>query len=170
MNKNDKVWYACYGSNLSAERFRHYIQGGEYEGKVYGACVNTDLWETSMVRRYPGRMYFGNRSHRWHDHGVAFYDPEGEGTVIMRLYLITWEQLMHVRDWEGASDRWYGNIVPLDEEDGVPVFTLTSLRRNPGNYPGNLYMCLIKRALVEECGIPEDEAGKYLAECWEMSS
>ena len=28
MRENDKVWYACYGSNLSAERFSYYIEGG----------------------------------------------------------------------------------------------------------------------------------------------
>lgn len=36
----DKVWYACYGSNLLEEHFLCYILGGQPAGvkTVYGGC------------------------------------------------------------------------------------------------------------------------------------
>ena len=40
MEKNNLVWYACYGSNLLKKRFLCYIQGGKIEGckKSYFGC------------------------------------------------------------------------------------------------------------------------------------
>lgn len=44
MKDNDKVWYACYGSNLCADRFKYYILGGEcpYNGTLKVNCHNSD--------------------------------------------------------------------------------------------------------------------------------
>ncbi|MGX1752144.1 hypothetical protein [Sphingobacterium sp. NPDC055346] len=45
MDKNDKVWYACYGSNLLKDRFYCYIQGGQPAGAntIYEGCTDKSL-------------------------------------------------------------------------------------------------------------------------------
>lgn len=161
----DRVWYACYGSNLDEERFKCYIQGGicKENGKHYTGCkIDSSLWTDSRIRRYKGRMYFGNQSSSWEGKGVAFYDSEGGGTTIMRLYNISRQQLHEIRKQEGNSSAWYGKIECLDVEDGLPVYTLTSEEPRPENAPSERYLSLIERALVEQCGIEEDEAGWYV--------
>ena len=164
MRNNDLVWYACYGSNLSYDRFLHYIQGGWYEGKWYEPCSDPTPPRDSRIRSFQGRMYFANRS-RWEGKGAAFFDPDGEESVIMRLYLITREQLAHVKTKECDRAEWYGREVRLGEEDGIPVITLTSVSPNPFNAPCARYVEVIRNALIKECGISEQETGEYLNRC-----
>lgn len=166
MNKTNPVWYACYGSNLSYDRFLHYIQGGWYEGKWHKRCADPTPPADSRIRFYKGRMYFANRS-RWEGKGAAFFDPDGEESVIMRLYLITREQLDHVKTEECDRDEWYGREVCLGEEDGIPVITLTSVRPNPFNAPSARYVEVIRNALIAECGMAEEDADVYLKNCLE---
>ena len=163
------VWYACYGSNLSADRFECYIEGGTCaeNGREYSGCSSDkSLWIDSKVKRFPGRMHFANSSSSWDGKGVAFYDPNGKGETIMRLYKITRQQFMEVRDQEGPSDRWYGNIVDLGvDEDGCSILTITNGVSIPENTPSEKYVSLILRALTMECGISADEAEKYIEAC-----
>lgn len=84
----------------------------------------------------------------------------------MRLYKITWGQLLEVQRQEGSSSNWYGNILCLGiDEDGCPIYTLTSDSIRQKNAPSENYVKLINRALVEECGILEDDAATYLRHC-----
>lgn len=165
MNRNEKVWYACYGSNLNAERFRYYIEGGDcpYNGRNYPGCADQTLWTDSRTRTFAGELYFGNESRTWDGKGVAFFDPEANGTVIMRLYLITRGQLLDVQDQEGLSGDWYGWLVPLGEADAIPVYTFTSESRRPANPPSEAYLAVIREGLVEGCGLSEAEADAYLS-------
>lgn len=159
-----EVWYACYGSNLSEERFKCYIEGGvcKENGVKYDGCTNTNLWTDSTFNWYRGIIYFGNDSPSWWHTGVAFYDPNGIGTVLMRLYKITGEQLLDVQKQEGTRADWYGNLVDLGEFFGLPVFTMTAYDFPPRKPPCDAYRNLIIRALNEECGISESDARKYL--------
>ena len=52
MKENDKVWYACYGSNLCAERFMYYIVGGHcpFNDKDYDGCRDKTMWTESKIR------------------------------------------------------------------------------------------------------------------------
>lgn len=163
------VWYACYGSNLCAERFRCYIEGGicADNGKRYRGCIkNKSLWIGSKIRRFPGKMFFAQESGSWGGKGVAFFDPDGDGEVIMRLYKITTEQLDEVQDQECNKPYWYGRKVELGfDEDGCRIITITNGVDIPSNLPADNYLSLIKRALVNECGIPELEATNYLSLC-----
>lgn len=44
-NLNEKVWYACYGSNMLQERFLCYIKGGQPAGAntSYNGCNDKTL-------------------------------------------------------------------------------------------------------------------------------
>lgn len=164
-NMKDYVWYACYGSNLCADRFKCYVAGGVCadNGREYSGCRDKALWTDSKIKRYPGRIFFANKSGSWGGKGVAFYDPDADGETIMRLYKITREQLAEVREQEGPSPRWYGRMLELGTEDGIPVYTITNEVPIPANQPADNYLALIRRALVEECGVAADEVEEYLA-------
>lgn len=168
MKNSDPVWYACYGSNVYSERFKHYIIGGQYRGhgRNLEPCEDPTLWRDFKVIRVPGRMHFAKEKSSWGNYGVAFFRPEEEGTTIMKLYLVTEAQFRHIRKKEGASDHWYGWEYPLGEIDGIPVRTLTSRYRiEPENLPCGEYLDTIRNGLVLECGLTEEEAEKYLHRC-----
>ena len=167
-SESDKVWYACYGSNLSEDRFRCYVEGGKCaeNGRYYDGCNDTTLWTDSKVKNVSGGMYFGNSSGSWGGKGVAFYDSSFEGEVVMRLYKLTWGQLLDIRKQEGSSFRWYGKIECLDVDvDDCPIYTLTSKDRVSMNAPSDEYINLIKKALINECLIPQREVEDYLDAC-----
>jgi len=162
---DDLVWYAGYGSNLSTKRFRCYIEGGmcEENGRSYAGARDKTPARAARNKSYPGHLYFGNKSSSWCGGGVAFYDPNGcsphatkgwedaYNSVHMRLYKISRAQLEDVMDQEGRSPNWYGRMICLEvDEDGIPVYTLTSETRRPENAPSKAYSNLIINALKKE--------------------
>lgn len=160
----EEVWYACYGSNLSAERFRCYVQGGMApNGKRYFGCTDTALWKDSYWAEYCGRLYFGNESPSWGYNGVAFYDPAGYERVLFRLYRITRDQLDDIARQEGNSAHWYGHRLLLGVgKDNLPVYTLTSSALRPKKAPSPQYLDVIRKALREEAGQKERDIERYL--------
>lgn len=160
----DAVWYACYGSNLSYNRFNCYIEGGfcKENGKTYVGCKDNSRPFDQKLRNYPGKMYYGNSSASWNNLGVSFFNPDAESKTIMRLYKISREQLHDIQKQEGSSANWYGKMVCLDVIDDCPVFTLTSESVRPENKPSGAYINMMKKALVEECCIGSEEAEEYL--------
>ena len=162
----DRVWYACYGSNLSSERFSLYIQGGDLTingvFRHYDGCTDKTLWTDSQISRFPGRIYFGHKSDTWLGKGVAFYKPYEDGTVLMRLYQITWGQLLDVQKQEGKGRTWYGNLVDLGVHNGLNAYTITAHDFQPQNDPCPEYRNLILHALTTECGMDEESAKRYL--------
>ena len=168
-DKDDVVWYASYGSNLSKERFLCYIKGGvcAANGKEYKPCTNNKLVSEKDDRAwFPGQMYFGNESGSWGHKGVAYYDPDASGKTFMRMFQVTREQLWEIQGKEGRKPEWYGRILALGiHADGRPIYTMTSEYRHPFNAPDGSYFNLISRALVEENGFSEKEAEDYLSGC-----
>jgi gamma-glutamylcyclotransferase (GGCT)/AIG2-like uncharacterized protein YtfP len=151
---SDRVWYAAYGSNLSAERFMEYIEG----------CADPSEWSDCCLRDFPGGVYFGDESSGWDLGGVAFYDPQLPGKTHMRLYKISRAQLDEVQDQEGPG--WYGRLLKLGvHEDGCPIYTITSLYPHPRNAPSERYFNRIRTALTKECKKTESEADAYLDIC-----
>jgi len=161
----DPVWYASYGSNMSAERFSCYILGGlcPLNGKTYTGCENKNLWAAEELISVPGRMYFARESKSWQHGGVAFYAPEAEGRTVMRAYLITYGQLKEIQEQEGPV--WYGRTQVLGLKEGVPVVTLTSEQTQARTTPCDAYLAVIRDALVGENGMTEKDAGDYIASC-----
>lgn len=166
-SEEDYVWYACYGSNLNADRFNNYIEGGVYEltGAFCEGCRDKSHWVDDCMKTYPGRMYFAMNSSRWENKGVSFYDPNSNnGYTYMRLYKITRGQFHDVQRHEGPS--WYGRIVCLDVlSDNCPVYTMTSKRILEDNMPGEKYLNLIRTSLMENLSQGEFEVDNYLAGC-----
>ncbi len=84
------VWYVAYGSNLSAERFSCYLQGGQPPGAAFtypGARDQTPPRASKAVW-LPGSVYFATESQVWGG-GRALYDPDAPGKAAARSYLIT---------------------------------------------------------------------------------
>lgn len=163
--KKKYVWYACYGSNLSSERFSYYIKGGQLpnNGKEYEGCRDQSDWIESSMKFFDGEIYFGNKSKTWFGGGVMFYDPSAEGQVFMRLYKITREQMEDVQKQEGLSPNWYGNLVDLGKaDDGYQIYTITSENRRPVNPPHDAYYDLIRKALAEENGMGYEWTDEYM--------
>ena len=152
MSGDDELWYACYGSNLSEERFSCYIKGGKcrQNGVTYEGCSDKTEWTAKAVMKFGGELYFGNKSGSWGGKGVAFYDPDAEGETHMKLYRIKFSQFLELRNMEGPSPNWYGRIVCLGIRDDIPVYTLTSEERRPENAPCRSYISLIAKAMKTE--------------------
>ena len=167
-NPDDYVWYAAYGSNLSAERFIRYIQGGppcSANGRPYRGCTDKRLWTNEYFTTVDGHMYFGKVSGNWGG-GVAFFNSNSRGTAIVRLYRITLGQLLDVMKQEGPSSDWYGHMQCLGvERNGEPIYTLTSDKVHDGNQPSDTYLQLIKMALTSEGHMTEKKADQYLKSC-----
>ena len=166
-NDSDYVWYAAYGSNLSAERFSCYIQGGtcSANNRHYSGCADKSLWTDEYFTTVNGHMYFGKESTTWGG-GVAFFTHNTRGAAIVRLYRITRAQLMGVRKQEGSSPEWYGHIECLGvERNGEPIYTLTSETVHKCHSPSEAYLTLIKNALVTEGHLSEKAAMRYLKDC-----
>ncbi|GAB3578807.1 histone deacetylase [Calidifontibacter terrae] len=151
----DLLWYAAYGSNLSLERFTHYLQGGRPPGadrSMQGARDATPPRDMRPIE-LPGSVFFGWRSSTWGGGGVAFYDPDVVGRALATAYLITREQFadlvaqeMHrpvgadpdlermvaaVLRSRGTTAAWelgqgrYERLLVVDELDDLPVVTFT---------------------------------------------
>ena len=164
MRDDDPVWYAAYGSNLSAERFEYYVRGGlcPFNGRRCAGCRDKTPWKRSLVRTVPGAMYFANKSSAWENKGVAFYAPERAGETIMRFYQITFGQLKDIQRQEGG---WYGRTAFVGFAEGVPAFTLTAERIQEENAPGERYLDLIFDALTKDCRIHWETVNPYLELC-----
>lgn len=143
------VWYASYGSNMSKERFFHYLQGGTPEGSPkqhYGARDTSEpTGDIKLVM--PGIVHFACSSKAWGGGGSAFLDPHAEGESLSRAYRITAEQFDDVilqenngdpstapvavdinaalRDGKVKTTGRYNTLVHVGDYDGAPVFTLT---------------------------------------------
>ena len=160
---DDYIWYACYGSNLSSERFTYYLKGGIYGNKHYTGCSDQRQWKETQWCKVNGKMYFAKQSPRWNNGGVAFYTSKAKGQTIMRLYKITRDQLEEIKIQEGA---WYDDIKYLGfAEDGYPIYTITSKKLQPQNAPSAKYSALIFKALTEEYGMTDTNASSYLNSC-----
>ena len=167
-SKNDYVWYAGYGSNLSEKRFSNYIKGGicNSNGIIYNGCSDKSDWVETKTAKFKGKMYFGNQSRSWCGKGVAFFDENGDSEVQMKLYKITRGQLEDVQFQEGSSDIWYGKKVFLGfDNDGCEIYTLTSKELRIENEPAPEYVELIKNALKNECGYSDMSALRYIEAC-----
>lgn len=163
--KDEYVWYAGYGSNLSEERFSCYIKGGicSNNGVRYNGCLDKSDWVDTKTKNFKGRMYFGNTSRSWGGKGVAFYDEKSEGTVHMKMYKITREQLEDIQIQEGASENWYGRRVFLGfDKDGCEIYTLTSENLRPENAPAPEYLEIIKKSLKKEFNFTEKYILSYI--------
>jgi len=183
------VWYACYGSNLSFQRFSCYIQGGtpRESNSVYQGCTDKTLPTQNKQYTIHHRLYFAKSSSIWQNKGVAFLHPEEDNscTTFGRIYFITREQFIQVLRQENGlapddpsmmidleetiqrgstifEDGWYSHVICLALEEGVPVFTFTNPNKLPPNPPGPHYIQTI-RSGIRECypSLTDEEIEEY---------
>jgi hypothetical protein len=178
----EPVWYVAYASNLSRERFRAYLEGGRPVGsrRHYHGGRDPSQPREHRVLRLAGRLGFAGTSTVWGG-GLAFLDPDGEGEVVARAYLVTFGQFSDVvaqearrdpgRDLErgadgrlGALSRVYDTILELEPHDGVPVMTMTARpgSTGPPAAPAAPYLTTILAGLADGCGLDAEARADYL--------
>ncbi|WP_332697122.1 hypothetical protein [Halalkalibacter lacteus] len=187
MDTSNYIWYASYGSNLSKDRFLCYIRGGKPMGseKVEVGCTDQSppLKEATYVMNYP--LYFAKESHRWQKQGVAFIglSKDEKYKTYSRKYLIKEEQFMDVvkqenngvelhidlnevmeNGYKTLRDSWYGTILYLGKEEGIPIFTFTADwdLDVPFNKPSNEYLRMIIEGLKKNVKLSGPEIIDYL--------
>jgi hypothetical protein len=188
-----EVWYVSYGSNMSADRFSCYLEGGRPSG---GSRTNPGAHDPSRPRRdapveLPGSLYFAGSSPQWGG-GVAFYDHETPGLTAARAYLVTAEQFADIAAQEmyrlpepgdplaevvlgglgGEGSRHhvgpgrYETLVEVGSLDGLPLLTFTSphgLHAVAHTVPAPAYVDMLVTGLAESHGWDTDRARAYIA-------
>ena len=141
------VWYAAYGSNMSAARLHYYIQGGRPPGTTrdYPGCRDKTPPARDEPVMLPGGVYFALQSRVWGG-GLALYDPALTGPVPARAYLLTTGQFsdlaaqeMHrppgtdldLTDVITTGRHQFGpgryeTLLAAGTRDGYPILTLTA--------------------------------------------
>jgi hypothetical protein len=183
------VWYASYGSNLSAERFACYIAGGRPNGAsrtYYGARDKSPPLD-SIALTFSHQLYFSGASRIWGG-SPAFVDTEPvEGVVcLVRAYLIGWSQFLDVFAQEngrqsgtididddnlvpGLSGRIgsgrYANVLCTGRLNGVPIVTFTSelpMDEAAFGAPSAAYLATLISGLRESHDLSDEEITNYL--------
>lgn len=186
MNEVRRVWYASYGSNLSYERFQHYLLGGTPVGAARsnrGARDQT-LPKAVVTAWLPLQVSFAGWSTRWGG-AVAFASPSSHSSAASRMYELAWSQFEDVFSQENgltasvvldyetvttsdstdAVDGLYGRVVLLGTHtDGLPILTITTGRELEVAEPSAAYVSTIATGLQSVEGLHESEARRdYLS-------
>jgi len=181
------VWYAAYGSNMHADRLAYYIAGGRPPGgaRTYPGCRNGRLPERAVPVMLPGLLYFALESLVWTG-GMGFYDPDQDGEMPARAYLVTAEQFSDIaaqemhqepgadldlakalatgRDQLGPGR--YETLVCPGAIDNIPVLTFTAPWSLPDadlNAPSAAYLRNFASGLAEAHGWSLAQTADYLA-------
>jgi hypothetical protein len=182
LQTDDLVWYVAYGSNLRASRFGCYLSGGRPPGatRTYLGCRDRSPPLRDVAIRLPGGLTFAGTSRVWGG-GIAFYDVHADGELAARAYLLTFGQLSDVVSQEarrpigtdlalggGADRRWavdshvYESLLHVDDRDGFPMFTITSLQLLEPTTPSAPYLRTMLGGLGEAFGWTPHERVRYL--------
>ncbi len=185
------VWYATFGSGLSRQNFNCLITGGrppEADHDCRG-CRDKHLPLKNTFLSLPYDLYFAGESSIWGGGGLATLGTtlNKKAHTIARAYLITVEQLediaaqenmqtapirlplaMAIRDGHVTiknvtGKRLYDELMYCRLEGGVPVFTLTSLRKQDEHtLPSGLYTKLLCKGLSQNPDLDTKAAIDYL--------
>ncbi|MFH1223815.1 MAG: hypothetical protein V1647_05695 [Pseudomonadota bacterium] len=168
-NNKTYIWYAGYGSNLNMQRFLCYISGDQptYGQKPAKGCADKSLPLENRPIRIPFSLYFAlpdkrNETQNWGKGGVAFIRNTRSGDFTLgRMWKVTMAQYEEIRDQEGRG--WYDVEIPLGEEEGVPVYTITNGQiLNNILPPSRLYLKTIIQGLKETFNVTSEQIAAYL--------
>jgi hypothetical protein len=127
----DLVWYAGYGSNLCAERFRCYLEGGIPPGLTRPNRGARDPAPPRADRPLDlrHRLYFAGHAERWGG-APCFVDTveSPDSTTRARAYLITWGQFEDVVAQENGRSTAALDLDPMDHAPG------SGISLGPGRY------------------------------------
>lgn len=178
----DPVWYVAYGSNMCAARFHCYLAGGRPVGarRTYAGCRDRTPPARRVATVLPGRLVFAGRSTVWGG-GMAFYDPAAAGQLAARAYTLSFGQLLDVVaqeirhpvgsalvPGERVGHGWalpsgvYETLLHVGDLDGLPMFTLTSLRALEPRTPSAPYLRTVLAGLAETFGCTAEQRAAYL--------
>jgi len=182
------VWYAAYGSNMHAARFRFYLTGGTPPGGLRACPGARDRRppRRTVPLLLPGGIHFALESLTWTG-GIAFYDPRLPGYAAARGYLVTAAQFLDVATQEmhrpppGISarrlaeavatgrvvlgDGRYETLVCAGTRAGFPVLTFTapwSAAEVPARPPAARYLAMLAGGLREAHGWDAARIAGYL--------
>jgi len=117
------IWYASYGSNLSAERFACYLAGGRPSGATrnYVGARDKSLPLDVVALKISYQLYFSGESRVWGG-SPAFIDTKPVDGVfgLARAYLIGWDQFEDVVAQENSRS---SASIEVDDQDLVPGFS-----------------------------------------------
>lgn len=188
-NADSYVWYAAYGSNLSAERFGVYLTGGlipfNTTGRVQDGARNTAPATADRAFTLQRSLLFNGSASQWGGGGTAIIDSDHNPITptMSRAYRITLEQFEDVFAQENRLDnpvpfdvgrllggpldlstRKYGRVELVGEIDAEPVLTFTSPQRPTGLAPADVsYLRVMAIGLAEAWGLDARAAADYLA-------
>jgi hypothetical protein len=182
LKTDDLVWYVAYGSNMRAARFGCYITGGHPPDarRRNPGCRDQSPPARDVGIRLAGGLTFAGKSSVWGG-GMAFYHPQVDGEIAARAYLITFGQLSDVVAQEvrrpvgtdltlggGAGRQWpapshlYETLLHVDDRDGLPMLTLTSLQDLEPTPPTGPYLRTMLDGLGEVFGWTAEKRARYL--------
>jgi hypothetical protein len=185
------VWYVSYGSNMSADRFACYIEGGVPPG---GTRENPGARDRRLPARtipvdLPGTVYFAGDSPQWGG-GVAFYDHAAPGRAAARGYLVTAEQFADIAAQEmyrAPRDRdplaelvlapldggrhqvgpgRYETLLEVGRHEDLPLLTFTAphgLDHVEHTRPTEAYLATVRDGLRQSRGWDDERIASYLA-------
>ncbi|MEU9115442.1 histone deacetylase [Streptomyces sp. NPDC048483] len=183
------VWYAAYGSNMHLDRLTTYLEGGRPPGgrHRHPGCRDPRPPARSAPLLLPGTLYFATESQVWTG-GRAFYDPDADGQLPARVYLLTVSQFSDIAAQEMYRDPGedldltealrqgrarlgpgrYETLVCAGRLEGSPVLTFTapwSSTDVPLNAPSAAYLRHIAAGIVAAHGWNARRTAAYLAAC-----
>ena len=189
MRSFERVWYACYGSNLMEDRFLCYIAGGTPKGakRSYIGCRDKSLPKANHSFLIPHELYFAKSAKTWSGGGAAFVKPKKDKEVktFGKIYSISKNQFIDLVkqeidtekeleiDFEKAikngyldlkSNAWYNRILFLGYHKEMPVFSFTNAEflKTEINMPHPDYLEKIIVGLQETYQFTSLEIIKYL--------
>lgn len=159
------VWYVGYGSNLFRERFLCYILGGKFQcgGSVATRCTDKTLPKRDSPFIIHHDLFFAKSLPSWENGGVAFISPEKDESkhTYGRMWKVSVEQFSEIWDQEGRS--LYDTKIELGrDENGIPIWTITSKDELKFNKPSDNYIKTIIAGLKETYHLGNENVLKYL--------
>lgn len=133
--ESEYVWYACYGSNLSRERFMIYIN----------RCEDQTPPVEDRPYLFNHSIYFAKHSTTW-EGAKAFLDDTEPGLAYGRIYKVTREQYEGIKLQEGSD---YRKPLFLGMIDEISVYSFTDFQKNEKKMPSDDYYNVILKGLKE---------------------
>jgi len=191
LKSNNYVWYASYGSNLSKDRFKCYIDGGTAMGADIRdpGCRDSSPPLKDKSVKINNELVFTGECFKWSNKGVAVIDFNKSENVFTyaRMYLITKQQFIDIVKQENGlkvesklnidfdyaknneseiifKNKMYGRILYVGQEEGYPIFSFTTcepISKLYINEPSKEYLQMIGRGLKESHNLSKEEIVKY---------